>query len=1092
MADWDVSSEAPAPQPAAPAAPATTAPGAAAPAVAANATANDWSVSGEVPAPAPAQTAGGATQAAGSGVGSFALDTAGLPVATARNVEELGKMAGGVVASTFGGRGALPGETMDPSGNFSVTKGGLYHWRTVDGTDVYGKKPPAASVYTTAPEQRGGVIPAWLQPEDPDKYQYDIASPEFLKQQLRNIGGTNLIDVQQNTKLNRYLSAGTEGALSATIGGEANMPAVAKALAVGGTAGAVSQQAVENGANPGLANAAGLLAGAVMHKTLATPKPVEAPPLPSPTIDPAERILLTAPAPGPSPAEVDNKPAAAAPGAVPDPNTPAAPVAAQKATEATAAAAATGTGATTNNASGESSASAEAISRVEQEKAAGQTRHVIDEDGRSTPLVGVDATDAVARPGTIIVQKGVGDEPVTILDRGGLPLSQARGLLNRAQANGELAEEGQKPSAAPTPGNVEVTEHQPATAQEDYVDPGSTHPMRNGQPYAMISAERPDQTPRENAQRSQLLGQILQAAGMRSAPTQGSYQGVPEHSYAVQTPSAGSQQFVNRVAQQFGKDSVMHIDTNQNATLHYGDGRQEWLGSMKQIPASEAQTLPGWTRDTSGNFYTVKPPGAQAAQGAVATASQSIFGDPAKTGGASDIPESEQAKRASTFKRMGLDEVRGSALTGNAKEGSSDFQTAKLNNSAGVRMTQVQDAERNALMAHSDKLVSESGGSKGLSQPDLESRGRKLAAPVDGYDQALEKATQRIYDVAKTVAAGKPITLGGLANMMLKQKSQFLGTVEGKQLLEGVQARMQELGFMGDNDTFHPATIEQAERLRQYIGQQWQSRVAPLVSALKNHLDNDVAATAGADIFKQAREIRALRAKVLEEPEGVARLLQPKEANKLGINRITDFSDIPHMLTQLEPDQFGHYVDMLRMAATVNPELHGKALTALRELRSQFANEVQAEGNKTAGAWNQKAVNQYLKKNEMNMRKVFTSEELGDYQDMDNAGRWLHQDKTYPGAAAQKENFIAAGVLKGGGKAAEGIGAIAGHVPGWVAGKAINAGAEAVANRMFSSTVEGRITPLNGKRGASSVVADRPVESADTIDAMSGIAPKTQ
>lgn len=1010
-------------------------------------------------------------------------------MSTVRNVEELGKAAAGIAATTFGGRGALPGETMDKSGNFSITKGGLYHWRTVDGEDVYSKNPPPSKMWTSAPELRGGglSVPAWLQPEDETKYQYDVGSPDFLKQQLRNVGGTNLIDVQQKTKLNRYVNAGTEGALSATIGSEASVPAVAKALTVGATAGAVSQQAAENGVDPALANAAGLLAGAVVHKGIESPRPVVAPEIPKASIDPAERILKTPPLPAPSPAELDNKPRAAAPGSVPDPNTPAAPVAAQEATEA-------GASPTTNNASGESSASAEAISRTEQERAAGQSRHVIDEDGRATPLVGVDAADSVARPGTVIVQKGVGDTPVTILDRGGLTAEQARGLVNRAVANGHLGDEAPagtpEPSEAPKD-HIQVQEHQPATAPEDYVDANSTHPMRNGQPYAMISAERPNQTPQENAQRTQLLGQILQASGMRSAPTQGSYQGVPEHSYAVQTPSPAAQQFVNRVAQQFQQDSVMHVDENQNATLHYGDGRQEWLGSMKQVPADEAGKLPGWTRDASGNFYTVKPPGSEPSGAKpTAQASTSIFGDAAKTGGAKDVGESEQARRTETFKRLGLDEVRKSAVTGNAKEASSDFQTSKLDHAAGVRLAQVQDTERGALMAKADQLVADSGGSKGLAQPDLEKRGRNIAAPIDGYDQLLEKATQRIYDTAKTIAAGHPITLGGLANVMLKQKSQFLGTVEGKQLLEGVQARMQELGFMGDNDTFHPATVEQAERLRQYIGQQWSPRVTQLIATLKNHLDNDVAATAGADIFKQAREIRALRSKVLEEPEGVSRLIQPKEANKLGINRITNFTDIPHMITQLEPDQFGHVIDTLRVAGTASPELWSKSLTALREIRSQFANEFQAEGNKTAGSWNQKAANQYLKKNEANMRKVFTSEELGEYQDVDNAGRWLHQDKSYPGAAAQFENMAAAGLLKAGGKISEGVGAIAGHVPGWIGGKIVNAGAEKLADTVMSRAVEGRITQLKGGKGKGVKAGDVGEDTANTSDALSGIAPK--
>lgn len=87
----------------------------------------------------------------------------------------------------------------------------------------------------------------------------------------------------------------------------------------------------------------------------------------------------------------------------------------------------------TNNASGESSASAEAISRVRQEKAAGQQRYRVNEDDSITPLTGVDAVDAAAKKGQLIVQRGVGANKYTILDRGGHTADAARAKLNRAQ-----------------------------------------------------------------------------------------------------------------------------------------------------------------------------------------------------------------------------------------------------------------------------------------------------------------------------------------------------------------------------------------------------------------------------------------------------------------------------------------------------------------------------------------------------------------------------------------------------------------------------------------------------------------------------------
>lgn len=82
------------------------------------------------------------------------------------------------------------------------------------------------------------------------------------------------------------------------------------------------------------------------------------------------------------------------------------------------------------------SASPEAINRVRVEQAAGQDRFLIDPDGKMWPIRGVEAVDAKAPKGSVIVQKGVGAEPYTILDRGGLPQAHAKGLLNRALAGG--------------------------------------------------------------------------------------------------------------------------------------------------------------------------------------------------------------------------------------------------------------------------------------------------------------------------------------------------------------------------------------------------------------------------------------------------------------------------------------------------------------------------------------------------------------------------------------------------------------------------------------------------------------------------------
>lgn len=94
-----------------------------------------------------------------------------------------------------------------------------------------------------------------------------------------------------------------------------------------------------------------------------------------------------------------------------------------------------------DNASGESTASVEAQNRLKDEKAAGQTRALIDRDGTVSPLIGVDSADAVARAGQIIVQRGIGKDEWTVLSHGNdVPRPVMEGRINRARSDlGALA-----------------------------------------------------------------------------------------------------------------------------------------------------------------------------------------------------------------------------------------------------------------------------------------------------------------------------------------------------------------------------------------------------------------------------------------------------------------------------------------------------------------------------------------------------------------------------------------------------------------------------------------------------------------------------
>lgn len=483
-------------------------------------------------------------------------------------------------------------------------------------------------------------------------------------------------------------------------------------------------------------------------------------------------------------------------------------------------------------------------------------------------------------------------------------------------------------------------------------------------------------------------------------------------------------------------------------------------------PPTGAETLPGASRAggsipqerSEGNSGNGQKPAGQNRGEAQSLEHPIEFLPPEAEGTkTAAVPSAEQESRADTLRALGLKEVRESALSGDYKETGTDFQTSKLDHSGGKRMNSVMENERQALRDYSEGLVDRSGGTAGTDSVERRMRGKTISAPIEAYDAALQAETKRLYKVADQRAAGTAIELKGVGNILTNEKAQFLGTSEGKQLLEGVTARAKELGLLGSNETFNPATVEQAERLRQYLNDNYTPRAGKLIAKLKDAIDEDVTKAAGADIYAAGRRVRAARSTNLEEPEGVSKLLAPED--RLGINRDVAHEDIPKYVTSLEADQFDHVVRVLKEAGR-NPAIAPKSAAALNEIRSTFANAVQDAGESTQGMWNAKSVNKYLRDNRARMEQVFSPAEMAEYKTLNDGGRILRMDRTYPGAAAQGHNFIVNGVLKGAEHGATAVGGVMGHIPGAIAGHAISKGAKAIDQRAMGAAVEKRIRAL--------------------------------
>jgi hypothetical protein len=445
---------------------------------------------------------------------------------------------------------------------------------------------------------------------------------------------------------------------------------------------------------------------------------------------------------------------------------------------------------------------------------------------------------------------------------------------------------------------------------------------------------------------------------------------------------------------------------------------------VSAAPAAMSEDVIGASAANPPTFESAPPP-------------RAVAPDTAAIESASTLAPEAQAQREATLKAIGLDEARESAVTGDKKGAATDYQQSKLDGAGGQELAAAFAKERAALDAQTERLISDSQGSTGtggLDETSLHNRGNTILKPLNDLSDHLDDKIKDLYAAADARAKGTPIEMPSTNQFLTAERSQFLGTVEGKQLLEGVQARMKDLGLTDQYaSSVTPTTVQQAELLKQYLGNAWTPRTGRLIAQMKDAIDSDVMKSAGEDIYSQARQARSLRANLLDDPQGVASLLDSSGPG--GINRAVNVERIPDTVVRMPVDQFGHVVDTLkRMPLEMQPQ----AQAALAEIRSQFALRLQEQAQKLKGAWNNRGVTQFLNQNTEKMAKVFTPKELENFRALNDAGNILDVDRSYPGAAVQGHNLAmraAIGGIKHGAAAAGAhiagpVGAVGGEMLG--------------------------------------------------------------
>lgn len=393
------------------------------------------------------------------------------------------------------------------------------------------------------------------------------------------------------------------------------------------------------------------------------------------------------------------------------------------------------------------------------------------------------------------------------------------------------------------------------------------------------------------------------------------------------------------------------------------------------------------------------------------------------------LPEDAQAHRARVLQQIGLENVRTSALTGDAGAASTDFQTSRLDSPAGQLMRNTLTGEKAAIGGYADRIIQDTGGSSLNDQSAKYARGGAILAPLDALKKYYDTQTSALYKVADERAQGVPTQLDQFRTV-LGDDSQLTNS-DRINLQTAANAYARRLGIMDDQGNVF-ANAQQAETMRKYLNENWSPQNSGFVGKLKDALDDDVMQSAGEDVYAQARAMRAQRAATLDNPDGIANLMDASGPNQ--INRKVPVERVADTVANMPVDQLNHVINTLK---NVPDEIQPQAQQAIAEIKAQYAHNVAEIGSKQAGQWNAKGVQKYLSNNSARMQVMFSPEEMQKFGTLNDAGNILAKDQSYPGAAAQSHNLIRAGVTHGIQAAGSGVGGVIGGPIGGMIGGAV-------------------------------------------------------
>jgi hypothetical protein len=470
--------------------------------------------------------------------------------------------------------------------------------------------------------------------------------------------------------------------------------------------------------------------------------------------------------------------------------------------------------------------------------------------------------------------------------------------------------------------------------------------------------------------------------------------------------------------------------------------QQEMMAQALKMQASNAAEKPRIKLNVDGSQTAVEP----------ATSLPEQFSPPAVSPSATPLSSERQLENIQTMRDLGLNEQRQSAISGNKFDAGIEYENAKLNNAIGQTTRDQLSNEQNALKSFGQNIISDTG----TTAKSPEQVGQSIKAPMQALSDHYDNQIKSVYDEADSRAAGAPIVRLNSLGDMLNTNSIFAGKAENSTLRRGVRAYMKEQDITA-NGGMQPIDVQTAEGLRKYLNSQWSPQNSGLIGKIKESLDNDVSASAGEDIYQQARAIHAERKNTLDNPNGISKLLQEDGPN--GINQAVPDERVGAKLLGMPTGQFSHIVDTIK---ALPDEIKPQGQQALNEIRGAMAKRIYDAGDSGGtqngpSNWNASNVTKALNEQKSKMEMIFTPDELQKFRTLHDAGHILQTPSAYKGAAAQGYNFLQSGVLTGLPAAGAGIGAMLGGPAGSMIGSGLGGGASLIAKKGLDASMAAKL-----------------------------------